>query len=310
MISPKSPLQLPNLRLLFPAFAALALVGVSGTGANGQSARLVTLRIGASGTLTGKADDPKEKAGLKSLRRFIKDETGLNNEVFGQMNWQSLADKMAKGELHLAFFQGYEFAWAQEKYPNLKPLALAVNIDRYPIVYLLARRDNAAKDFAGLRNQSLSLPVTSHGFPRLYLERQAEANGKKVEAFFSKLSSPDNVEDAIDDVVDGKVQVAAIDRAALEAYKRRKPGRFKKLKEVTRSQPFPPGVVAYYGTVLDQATLLRFKNGLLGAAKKKKGETLLTLSRLTGFESVPRDFGQALAETRKAYPAHTGQKKK
>jgi ABC-type phosphate/phosphonate transport system substrate-binding protein len=93
-----------------------------------------------------------------------------------------------------------------------------------------------------------------------------------------------------------------VDRAALEAFKRRKPGRFKQLKVVTRSQPFPPAVVAYYGSVLEQATLRRFKDALLGAAKKKKGETLLTLSRLTGFEPVPEDFGQELARTRRAYP--------
>jgi ABC-type phosphate/phosphonate transport system substrate-binding protein len=271
-------------------------------GANGQQARLETLRIGASGTLTGNADDPKEKAGLKTLRRFIKDETGMDSDIIGQLNWQTLADKMAKGELHLAFLQGYEFAWAQEKYADLKALTIAVNLDRYPVACVLTRRDNPAKDFAGLRKQSLTLPTTSLGFLRLFVERQSEAAGKKAAEYFSKITTPDNVEDAIDDVVDGKVQATVVDRAALEAYQRRKPGRFKRLKEVTRSHPFPPAVVVYYGSALDQATLRRFKDGLLGAARKEKGQTLLTLSRLTGFESVPDDLGRTLARTRRAYP--------
>ena len=43
---------------------------------------------------------------------------------------RELADKMTKGELQLGVFQGYEFAWAQEKQPQLKPLALAVNVYR------------------------------------------------------------------------------------------------------------------------------------------------------------------------------------
>jgi ABC-type phosphate/phosphonate transport system substrate-binding protein len=289
-------------RPLLPAFAVVALLSISAVGANGQQARLETLRIGASGTLTGNADDPKEKAGLKTLRRFIKDETGMDSDIIGQLSWQTLADKMAKGELHLAFFQGYEFAWAQEKYADLKPLTIAVNLDRYPIACVLARRDNPAKDFAGLRKQSLALPATSHGFLRLFVDRQSEAGGKKAEEYFSRITTPDNVEDAIDDVIDGKVQAAAVDRAALEAYQRRKPGRFKRLKEVTRSQPFPPAVVVYYGSALDQATLRRFKDGLLGAARKEKGQTLLTLSRLTGFEPVPDDLGRTLARTRRAYP--------
>ena len=69
-----------------------------------------------------------------------------------------------------------------------------------------------------------------------------------------------------------------------------------------RERSFPPAVVAFYASVLDEATLRRFKERLLAAASKEKGETLLTLSRLTGFVSVPEDFVKVLAETRKAYP--------
>src|SRR5262249_9243492 len=268
---------------------------------DGRQAGVRVLRIGATGTLTGNADSPKEKAGAATLHRFIKDETGLDNEILGQMGWPDLADKLAKGRLHLAVFQGYEFAWAQGRHPGLQPLAVAVNGDPYPVACVLARQDNPAKDFAGLQGRSLSLPVTSHGYLRLFVERRSEAGGKNPEAFFSTITSPDNVEDALDDVVDGKVQATVVDRAALAAYKRRKPGRFSRLKVVARSQPFPPAVVAYYGSALDKATLRRFQDGLLGAARKEKGQMLLTLCRLTGFEAVPGDFGRVLARTREAY---------
>ncbi len=288
---------------LLPAFALTALfLAVAGATAHGQQARVDVLRIGTTVTLTGSAEGPREKAGLETLRSFIKDETGLNNEVLRQTNWQELADKMAKGQLQLAVFPGYEFAWAQEKHADLKPLALAVNLYRYPVAHVVAARDSAAKDFASLQGQSLCLPATNQHFLRLFVERQSDAAGKKAEAFFSTITSPDNVEDGLDDVVDGKVQAAVVDQAAFERYKRRKPGRFNQLKVVARSQPFPPGVVAYHGSALDEATLRRLKGALLGAARKEKGETLLTLSRLTGFETVPDDFGRVLADTRKAYP--------
>jgi ABC-type phosphate/phosphonate transport system substrate-binding protein len=136
----------------------------------------------------------------------------------------------------------------------------------------------------------------------LFVERQAQAAGKKLDAFFSKVATKENAEDALDDVVDGVIQATVVDRAALEAYKRRKPGRFKQLKPAAESKPFPPVVVAYYGTNLDDATLRRFRDGLLGAAKKERGQMMLTLFRLTGFEPVPDDFGKVLAETRKNYP--------
>jgi ABC-type phosphate/phosphonate transport system substrate-binding protein len=291
-----------NQRNVFSAFLVAALLATQGAAARGQQAGLDILRIGASGTLTGKADDPKEEAGMKTLRRFIESEAGLDSDIKRQIPWQTLADRMSKGELHLGFFQGYEFAWAQERYPDLKPLSIGVTGERYPVACVLTRRDNKARDFAGLHKQSLSLPITPHGFLRLFVERQCKANGVNAEEYFIKITSPDNFEDALDDVVDGIVNATVVDGAALEAYKRRKPARFKRLKEVTRSQPFPPAVVAYYGSVLDQATLSSCRDVLLGAARKEKGQTLLTLSRLTAFESLPDNLGAILTRARRAYP--------
>ena len=60
-------------------------------------------------------------------------------------------------------------------------------------------------------------------------------------------------------------------------------------------------IVAYYDKVLDEATLRRFREGLLNASKKEKGRTMLTLFKLTGFDAVPEDLGKVLAETRKTY---------
>jgi ABC-type phosphate/phosphonate transport system substrate-binding protein len=267
------------------------------------------LRIGTSGTLTAEGES-KEKQSVESLKSFIKDETGLNNEILRQKNWRELADKMAKGQLQLGVFQGYEFAWAQAKHPRLQPLALAVNIYRYPVVYVVVNRDNSAKDFAGLQGQSLALPATAQRYVRLFVDRQSQAKGKTAKTFFSKVVSRDNAEDALDDVVDGVVQATAVDRATLEAFKQRKPGRFNRLRPVAHSQPLPPTVIAYYGTVLDQATRRRFLDGLLNAVNKEKGRTMLTLFRLTGFEKPPADFERVLAETRKAYPPAAGNKTK
>src|SRR3954454_16596722 len=114
MISSNAPPRRPRPRPVLPPLALAALLAGAGVAANGQG-RVDVLRIGASGTLTGNADSPREKAGSATLHRFIKDETGLNNEILGQTDWQALAGKMAKGQLHLAVFQGFEFAWAQEK---------------------------------------------------------------------------------------------------------------------------------------------------------------------------------------------------
>ncbi len=278
------------------------LVCVACVSAFAESPRVEVLRIAATGTMTGKQEDPREKAGVTTLRQFIKDETGFNNEVTREKDWQALADQLKKGALQVGVFQGYEFAWAQERVPDLKALALAINFERYPVAHLLTRRDNSATEFASIKGQSLCLAEGSPPFLRLFLDRQCTASGKKAEDFFGKIARAENIEDALDDVVDGKIQATLIDGAAFDAYKQRKPGRFKRLKEVAQSPPFPPIVVAYYGPALDAATVARFKEGLLAAVKKQTGEMLLNLSRLTGFETVPEDFAKVLVQTRKAFP--------
>jgi len=270
--------------------------------ADEQQVKVDVLLIGTSGTLHPDRVNPKtEQAGLETLKSFIKDETGLTNEIVRQDNWRELADKMAKGQLHLGVFHGYEFAWAQDKHPDLKPVALAFNVHHYPIACVVVRRDSQAKGFGDLQGQSLDIPDTGDRFLNLFVDHQCKAAGKNAAAFFSKITSQENFEDALDRVVDGVVQVAVVDQAALEGYERRKPGRFNKLKEVARSQPFPPTVLAHYGTVLDQPTLKRLQDGVLGASRKEKGQTVLTLFGVTGFETAPEDFGKVVAETQKTY---------
>ncbi len=291
------------------AFGMAALLALPATTVTGQQGKLKLLRIGASGSLTGAAADAnKEKAAIETLKDFIKDETGLNNEIVRQKNWRELASKLAKGQLDLGVFQGYEFAWAKEKNPALKGLALAVNVYRYPVVYVVTQRSNPAKTYADLKGESLALPQTGQGYLELFVERH-ESQGKALKTFFSKVKAYENTEDALDDVVDGTEKVTVADRAALEAFKRRKPGRFRKLKEVAKSQPFPPAVIAYYDSNLDGATLKRFRDGLLRASQTERGRTTLTYFRLTGFETVPSDFDRVLAQTRKSYPPLSPDKK-
>jgi len=280
-----------------------ALPLLAGAAADGrQQGKVDLLRIGSSGSLNGDKTDDKEKSALATLKSFIKDETGLNNEIVEQKDWQELTDKLAKGQVHVGVYQGYEFAWAQEKHPELRPLALAINVHRYPTAHVVTNVKNKSKDFAGLQGQSFAIPVSAPRFLRFFVERQTEKAGKTPEAFFAKVTRPKEVDVALDDVVDGVVNAMVVDRAALEAFKQEKPARFKKLKEVMHSGPTPPPIVAYYGKYLDNDTRERFRTGLLGANKKETGKQMLEFFGLTHFEPVPNDFAKLLADTRKTYP--------
>jgi ABC-type phosphate/phosphonate transport system substrate-binding protein len=287
-------MALPLLVLLF---------GLEPRAIGQQAKKIDALRIGTSGGLAINESGAKEEEARETLKTFIKDETGFDNEIIPQKDWRELADKLANKELNLGVFQGYEFAWVREKHPEFRPLAIAVNVHNYRTAYVVTRQDNKAADFAGLEGQSLALPKVSQGHLRLFIERQVQARGKTPETFFSKITAPDNFEDPLDDVVDGAIQAAVIDRVGLEAYKRRKPGRFNRLKELAHSQAFPPPVVAYREGALDKETLQRFQDGLLNAHRKEKGRTLITFFKLTGFAKAPDDFDPVLADIGKAFPA-------
>ena len=289
-----------RLRIVLLACGAAALLAATSTDGSAQPAKSNVLRVGASGPL-GDLTGGKEKSAFDMLQNFIKTETGFDSTIERQKDWRELMDKMARGPLQIGVFPGYEFAWAREKSPALKPLALTVNVYRYPTAHVVARRDSPAKDFAGLRGQTLSM-TTGGGYVRLFVDRQSQKLGQPVEKFFAKILTPDNAEDALDDLVDGQVQAVAVPRPSLEAYKRRKPARFKQLKEVVHSQPFPPTMIAYQEGRLDEETLQRFRDGLVRANKSDRGQTLLTMFKITGFEAPPPDLDQVLARTRQEYP--------
>src|SRR5439155_15461112 len=150
------------------AFGLAVVVLVSNAAVVGQQPKSGVLRIGTSGILTTQKTG-KEESALESLKSFIKEETGMDNDILRQKNWRELTDKLAKGELDLGVYQGFEYAWAQEKQSDLKPLAVAVNVYSYPVAYVVTNRTNKAQSFRDLQGQSLAIPATGQRFLNLYV---------------------------------------------------------------------------------------------------------------------------------------------
>jgi ABC-type phosphate/phosphonate transport system substrate-binding protein len=294
-----SPLFVTPGRLLVLLVGVLLL----GSAAVGQPpAKIDVLRIGSTSALSEGVQDGNEDMARDSFQKFIKTETGFTNQIDEVANYTLLAERLTAGQLHLGVFVGHEFAWAHARQPKLRPLAVMVNNYPYRYVHVLVQKDSKATDFAGLKGYSLALPRIGLPYLRFYVEQQSKAAGKDASAFFAKMATLENVEVALDQVVDGTAQAVAVDRVGLEAYKRRKPGRFAQLKEVLRSEALPPALVAYYDGKLDAGTLKRVQDGLTNAHKKKQGQLLLDNYRLTSFQAAPADLDRVLAETIKRYP--------
>jgi ABC-type phosphate/phosphonate transport system substrate-binding protein len=279
-------------------------IGVIANAPAVQPDHLRALRIGMHPRLL--ADTPaQEPLARFTLCRYIKNETGLDTEIQTLTDYHELVSKLENGELEVGVFFGYEFAWAEEENAKLKPLALAVNVYPSRYIHVLARHDSPTRDLGGLEGRSLALTQNNPEckYSQFFLERLIRARGKALQDFFSRLVETTDQETALDDLVDGRVHAAAVDRVALRAYERRKPARFGQIKELLRSMGLPPPVLAFREGTLDPATLKRFQEGLLNARNNREGKRLLTFSRLTGFELAPAEFDRQLAETRKTFPS-------
>jgi ABC-type phosphate/phosphonate transport system substrate-binding protein len=225
--------------------------------------------------------------------------TGMHCAVKPPAGADELADLLMKDELQFAVFQGVEFAWEQQKHPKLSPLVIAVNQSRERRAQLVVKKDCLAHGWSDLRGKDLAIPRRSRDHCFLFCTRHCQENGTAPRQFFSRITKPASVEEALDDVVDGDVPAAVVDQIGLKAYERRKPGRWARLKVLCTSEPFPDTVVAYHAGALDKKTLEHCREGLVRADETKIGQLLLSMWMITHFEQVPAGFDKLLSDIRK-----------
>jgi ABC-type phosphate/phosphonate transport system substrate-binding protein len=254
-------------------------------------------------SLTRDLPEATIRSGLPAIALLVQKSTGIPCTILDPLPTGDLAERLAKDRLQLAIFQGVEFAWEHPKRPDLHPLVILVNHQRDRQALLVVRADSAATRWIDLKNGSLALPQRSREHCHLFLDRHCRENGDAPNGFFSRVITPATVEDALDDLVEGLVGAAVVDRIGLASYERRKPGRYEKLKVLLSSERFPDTVVAYRAGALNDATLQRFRQGLLQADKTLAGRHMLAFWMATAFEPPPADYDKLLADILKAYPA-------
>lgn len=291
-----------RVRPLVAFSAAALLLTTAALGGAENSADPDSVNIGVVDTLF--RDVPKDalNAAFGSFKELAAAEMGLKSDVEVVQGPFDIGDRLASGRFQFGVFNGFEFAWLRKRHPDLTPLALIVNQQQRPHACLVVRGDSPAKDFAALRGKSLAFPNRTAEFGRLFLERACEKNGSDVKRFFGAMIRTQSLEDALDDVVDGKAAAAVVDGVGLASYEHRKPARFARLKVLERSIDFPAAVIAYRKGTFEDGTLDRMRGALVAYGQKPEGEQLLTLCRLSGFEDVPQDYDRLLAASAKAYP--------
>src|SRR5947209_6020358 len=92
-------------------------------------------------------DIPQELA-LVLMEPFgglMKAMTGLESELTDGGDGLQLGRQLAEDKLQLGLFQGIDFAWAQQKYPKLRPLMLIINQKPYHRAYLVVNAKSMIK---------------------------------------------------------------------------------------------------------------------------------------------------------------------
>jgi len=260
------------------------------------------IRIGLVRTLF--RDTPTSLIDVLSqpLKALMQSQTGMGGELSLAGDAFDLSKKLKEHKVQLGVFHGFEFAWARQRNPGLKPLVVVVSHHRQLHAHLIVRKDGPVTSSADLKGKAVAIPHGSREHCHLYLERRCPGSGTDPRKFFSQITTPASTEDALDDVIDGAVQAAIVDRQALDQYQQDKPSRCNRLRVLSQSEMFPTGVVAYQEGDLDESTLRRFHDGMISAASTPRGRELLKLSRITAFEEVPADYEQLLLDIARAYP--------
>lgn len=281
----------------------LACVAAAGLAAAGVPARQPdVIRIGMLKSMFREVPAAMFQAMSVPFQTVMEQQTGLKGQLLVVDSADELTKRLGDRDIQLGAYHGFEFAWMKLKQASLQPLMLVSSNPAVLQSVVVVANTSAATNICDCRGQTLALPKGGREHSRLFLARQCRKHGCTVQEFFPSSNWSPSLEDALDDVVDGISQVAIVEQSALQSFQRRKPGRFAKLKALSTSEAFPPSVIAYHEGALETTTLQKFRDGMMTANKTTIGNHLMSLMKINGFEPVPANYDQRLAEIVRAYP--------
>jgi ABC-type phosphate/phosphonate transport system substrate-binding protein len=284
--------------------ALLATVGVMLTAAHERAAAGDghTVHIGLASSLFRDTSETVMQIAMRPFKSLLETQTGVSGHIVSGGDAEQLGQRLKEGEVHLGIFPGVEFAWAKAKFPELKPLLLAVNKQSSLRAHLIVRADNKINNLDDLKGRMVGVPNLSREHCWLFLQRRCVPADQTADKFFARIKRPRDASYAIDRVIGGALQAAVIDEADLVEYRKEFPEFANKVKTLIHSETFPCGVIAYYPGTCDENMIDQLRSGMLSAKDRKQTRQMLQMCRISRFEEVPDDFNKTLEDIAKAYP--------
>lgn len=187
----------------------------------------------------------------RRITRYLGDRLGISTEFVDDIPWQEREQLLDAGQVHLGWICGLPYVWKADKaQPNVELVAAPVMLPRRyrqrPVYFsdVIVHRDSAYYSFADLRGAAWAYnePHSHSGcnVVRYHLARQGEHRG-----YFGRVIEAGSHLQALEMVLDGRVDAAAIDSTVLELEFLARPHLEPELRiiDTLGPSPMPPWVV-------------------------------------------------------------------
>jgi ABC-type phosphate/phosphonate transport system substrate-binding protein len=264
------------------------------------------IQIGIPQNLFRDVPKPLYEAVAPQIGKLMQKVMGVSGNVMLLSGGDEVRRDLDENKVQLGVFHGFEFAWAQSKNPELRPLVIAVKQNQKLNAQVIVASNSSIAKLEDLKDQPVAIAKGTPEHARLFLSRRTQRIGHRMDKFFGPRSSPNNVTAALDDVINGKAKATVVDGAAWESYTFNFPGKAAKLKPLLKSEDFPAGVIAYKQGALTEAEIKRYRDGLTAAHQCSDGMQLMMLAKMKRFEVIPADYQQTCTNIARAYPPPIG----
>jgi ABC-type phosphate/phosphonate transport system substrate-binding protein len=105
------------------------------------------LRVGMAQSFFHDMTKPLIDSVTEPFVAIVKETAGLSGELVVVGDSIAVAKQLDDNKLQLGVYHGFEFAWVQQKHPELRPLMIAVNSKQALRAYVLVQKDSPAKAF-------------------------------------------------------------------------------------------------------------------------------------------------------------------
>jgi len=280
-----------------------------------NAATLPEVRIGLPDALFRDVHPALVDTAAKPFKDTIQKTLEMNGSLVKAKDYKVLADQLKSGQVDIALFHGFEYAWVKGMYPDLQLVPLVMTLPKCGkvqacIVVNVASKAAEPKD---LKGACVAIPKGSKAHCQMFLERLQNQllPDKNVCCPIERKGAPLSNEEILDDVASGcgSCEAALVDISSLLAYQADKPGLGACLKVLTKSELLPAAVIVCRKDALKQSQKDAIIKGMVESTKTPAGRIFAMFWNLKGFGVVTDEYQALVDQTLKSYPAPTNPNK-